>query len=79
MSERPIYVAIMAAAEAGRGVHLSAAEVFSLSRDDAIAQRAMASCEDDDEAVCDPNFTWTKILRLLTALEASPPQPELGQ
>ncbi len=37
---RSPYVAVMAAAERGRGLHLTADEVLHLSRDDAIASVA---------------------------------------
>lgn len=60
MSGRPIYVAIMAAYEAGRGIHLTADEVFELAHDDAIVTRAAVCLGDDDEFVTDPKFAWTQ-------------------
>lgn len=57
---RPIYLAIMAAFEARRGINLTAAEVDELGMDDAIFTRAAVCLEDDDEFVSDPTFTWTR-------------------
>lgn len=61
--QRPIYVAILAAAEAGRGIHLTADEVHELSLDDAISHRAAVTLPDDDEFFTNPKFTWAGALR----------------
>ncbi len=65
--KRPIYVAILAAAESGKGIRLTAAEVRELSQDDAIVTRGGVELEDDDEFVVSPDFTWSKAYRKLTA------------
>jgi hypothetical protein len=61
--KRPIYIAIMAAFEARRGIHLTADEVHELAQDDAIVHRAGVELEDDDAFVVEPDFTWTAALR----------------
>jgi hypothetical protein len=68
---RSVYIAIMAAYEAGRGVHLTADEVHRLAFDDAIVTRAAVELPDDDEFVTDPTFTWTRAFKRagLTALK----------
>lgn len=72
MAKRPIYMAILAAGEAGRGVHLSAAEVRELCQDDAIVTRGGVELEDDDTFVVEPGFTWAKAYRERLAALSSP-------
>lgn len=56
---RPVYITIMAAAEEGRGINLTAEEVRTLSEDDAVMLRA--GVEHADEIIAE-KFTWQKAL-----------------
>lgn len=73
---RPIYISILAAADEGRGIRLTADEVFELSRDDAIVQRAGVELEDDDEFVTSNDFTWGQALKDWHARRASNPSEQ---
>ncbi|QSY98553.1 hypothetical protein J2J97_32120 (plasmid) [Rhizobium bangladeshense] len=48
--ERDVYMAIMHAAANGRGLHLTADEVFALSMDSAIETRAGNALNEDEHA-----------------------------
>jgi hypothetical protein len=71
---RPIYIAIMAASEAGRGLHLTADEVWELSRDDAVSHRAAVTLPDDNDFLFE-GFTWaTAYARLRSAPHPRAPE-----
>lgn len=56
---RPIYLAIVAAFEAGRGLRLTADEVNELGQDSAIVTRA-AACLPDDNDFLHEGFSWSR-------------------
>lgn len=60
---RPIYMAVMAAAEGGRGVHLSVAEVQQLARDDHFVSLAAIGLPDDNDHVACGGFSWISAYR----------------
>ena len=68
---RDIYRAIMIAATNGRGLHLTADEVFDLTLDDAIATRAANSIPDKDwpKYTADSDKYWR---RQLPTIQAEP-------
>lgn len=68
---RPIFMAIMAAAEGGCGVHLSAAEVQELARDDHIVSLAAVGLPDDNDHVVCGGFSWISAYRVATSRVSS--------
>lgn len=65
MSERSAYVAIMEAAERGRGLRLTAKEVLALSRDDAVESRASYEVDRTLGATGPWPGSWRAVARLM--------------
>lgn len=62
MSNRDVYIAIMRAAALGKGLRLTAREVFELTIDDAITRRAWNGLTEEESQRCGAHkCSWADI------------------